>query len=201
MSVGRESRNRYSVLMRIYDESGTLIEPEHLDIRPRVLRTKDLQFSEYVVNDGDNWSRIAWKKLGDGKRWWIIADYSGVVDAFSELNPRTENRFVTTLTVNVAAGACSALYVADTTKFLRGQRLLIEDLTPAAPVSFTAYVTRVNTVGGILEIQPTTAVNISDVSSRVSIVDVVQPKLVVPSQQDAFFKAMDFDNPKSTLVG
>lgn len=89
MAVGEESRYNFTVRMRQVDVSGQLVEPERLDIpypRTPVIQRSRPDLHEYKVREGDTWSNIASRFLrGRSDLWWVIAEFTGVVDAFEEL--------------------------------------------------------------------------------------------------------------------
>jgi hypothetical protein len=61
-----------------------LARPAYVDIRPRVVA--DAEDDRFILVDGSmHWSHLGLKYLGDARNWWAIADLSGVVDPFTEL--------------------------------------------------------------------------------------------------------------------
>lgn len=46
----------------------------------------------YTVQSGDTLQSIAWKKLGDVKLWWVVAEFNGIKDPFEDLAVGTELR-------------------------------------------------------------------------------------------------------------
>jgi len=89
MSVSEESRYNFTVRMRQVDMAGQLVEPERLDLpypRTPVIRRSRPDLHEYKVREGDTWSNIASRFLrGRSDLWWVIAEFTGVVDTFEEL--------------------------------------------------------------------------------------------------------------------
>jgi hypothetical protein len=204
MAIGSESRNNLAVIMHVVNAAGALVEREHLDIRPALMTINAADNQRFVPASGDNWSRIGWKKLGDGRRWWIVADYSEIVDPFTDLQPVTQNTYLAQLAAT-ATGTVTQLSLrsaADAGKFQRGMTIYVEDLNPSNPVSFTTTVIGVDTNNLIVTITPVTLVgSIPFALSRVSSVAQLPVQLVCPSPNRAFFNALNFDNPLSTLVG
>ncbi len=85
MAIGPESRNNLTVVIKVLDSgSGLPLKPPYLDLRPRVTGFS-ADDSYHTVTDGQSWANIALDRLGDAKSWWAIADLSGVVDPFTEL--------------------------------------------------------------------------------------------------------------------
>lgn len=205
MSIGPESRNNLSVVVQVVNAAGTLVEREHLDIRPALMNISAADNQQFMPAVGDNWSRIAWKKLGDGRRWWIIADYSQIVDPFTDLQPVVQHNYLAQLGGDVAAGTVSRLSMrsaADLSKLSRGMTVFVEDLNPSNPVSFTATVQSTDVPTLTVSITPITLVgSIPHALSRVSQVAKLPVLLTCPSPNRAFFTALNFANPLSTLVG
>lgn len=46
----------------------------------------------YTVQPGDTLQSIAWRKLGDAKLWWVVAEFNGICNPFGDLEPGTELR-------------------------------------------------------------------------------------------------------------
>lgn len=87
MSLDSTSRYLLTDIIRIIDPiTGRVRVPPYPDIRQRQLSVAaDDRF--LIVNKGlDSWGAIALTYLRDAKAWWVIADMSGVVDAFSDLD-------------------------------------------------------------------------------------------------------------------
>ena len=87
--IPANSRNTLTDVVQVTDPiSGQLTQPEFVDLRSRVTSTGvDDRF--VVVSSAMNWANIALSQLGDARHWWVIADLTGVVDPFNELNPGT----------------------------------------------------------------------------------------------------------------
>jgi len=203
MTIGRESRYNYSAIMRVTDAAGFLVEREHLDIRQTLVNIIHADNQEYTPSDKDTWSRIAWRKLGDGRRWWIIADYSQILDPFTELRSPVKYKYVTQLTANIAGStSISQFTVAHPKKVRRGDVLKLEDLNVTNLVSMEVPVLSVNETTGVVQCSPvqSPATGIPFTLSRVSRVYRDQVRLIVPSPNRALFDALNFGNPINTLV-
>jgi hypothetical protein len=83
--IGIKSRYNRSTLIMVYDLLGRLSRRPYLDIWPRYEKRTAIDDRQYQIEDGDNWSRIAHKFLGDGHHWWIIAEMNKVVDPWRDL--------------------------------------------------------------------------------------------------------------------
>jgi hypothetical protein len=203
MSLDRDSRYNYAHIMRTVDAAGQLVEYDHFDIRPHLVDTVHPDNREFVVEEGDNWSRIGWRRLGRGRRWWIIADYSQVVDPFEALLPAETLRVIGRLSVPVTAGAVTSLTLTRVTGLASGTVLRVQNLDPAAPTAFDAAVLSVNPTTKVVSVTPTTcpAPGIPTALARVGIVRRETRKLSCPSVNRAFFSALGFGNPLNTLVG
>ena len=203
MSVGQESRYNYAAIIRVIDAAGFLAEPEHLDIRPQLQNIVHADNQEYVPSPNDNWSRIAWKKLGHGKYWWIIADYSQIVDPFTELLPVKKAKYLSQLTVNVPAlSLINEIAVKDVRKFNKGDVIRVEDLNPAHAVSFETGVLSTNATLKTVQLSPimTPSGGVPFALSRVSKVYKEDVRLIVPSPNRAFFEALNFGNPLNVMT-
>lgn len=203
MSLDRDSRYNYAHIMRTVDAAGQLVEYDHFDLRPHLVDTVHPDNREFTVEEGDNWSRIGWRRLGRGRRWWIIADYSQVVDPFEALQPVEALRVTGRLSSPVAAGTVVSLTLTKVTGIASGTTLRVQNLDPAAPTTFDAAVLSVNPTTRVVSLTPATcpAPGIPTALARVSIVRRATRKLVCPSMNRAFFSALSFGNPLNTLVG
>lgn len=203
MSVGRESRYNYAPTIRVTDAAGFLVERLHLDIRPQLVNVIHPDNVEYTPSENDTWSRIGWRKLGNGRRWWIIADFSQVIDPFKELKPTTKYKYVTQLSVNVpAASTITSITVTNAKKVKRGDSLRLEDLDQAHLVSLDVFVLAVNETTNVVTLSPiaTPAGGIPFALSRVSRIYKDTLRLVIPSANRAFFEALNFGNPLNVLT-
>lgn len=198
MSVGRNSRNNYTAIIRVVNSEGESVEPDHLDIRPRLRLARAADDMVVIPSADDNWSRIAWRTLGDGRMWWIIADMSGVIDPLSELQRPITPLYVSELAESVAAGRLTSLRVKHPRAIRRGFRIRVEDMT--AGVSVDTTVIGMSSSSGILHVEAVDSPALDAETSRV--LHLVQPTqgLVVPSASRAVFEAMNFGNPLNVLV-
>lgn len=205
MSIGSESRSQYAVVMRIVNAAGALVEREHLDIRPALTSTVAADSQQFTPAASDNWSRIGWKRLGDGRRWWIIADYSQIVDPFTDLQPETQYNYLAQLGADLTDGeTVSQLTLrsaADAGKFTIGMSLHVEDLNPANPVSFDTSVLSVDPLMLTVQVAPVTVTgNLPALLSRVSQETSLPVQLTCSSPNRAFFNALNFSDPTNVLV-
>ena len=144
--IGRDSRYNYAATMLVTDAAGFLTEKPHLDIRPQLQNIINVDNQEYIPSPNDTWSRIAWRKLGHGRHWWIIADFSQTIDPFLELRPIRKTKYVTQLTVDIPGitNIITQITVADARKVKRGDVILVEDLTQTNLVSVELAVISTN---------------------------------------------------------
>lgn len=196
--IGRQSRNNYAAIIQVLNSAGQLVEFSHLDIRPTLTNILQSDNVRFTPSQSDNWSRISWRRLGDGRRWWIIADFSQVVDPWIDLNQVTSYNYLTQLSADIPAGLINSFTVKDDSQIVAGMNLLVENLDPTDPVSFECNVTEVNTEAVV--ITPVTAPAIPFALSRVSQIAVSSVQLTCPSVQRAFFESSNFDNPLNVLV-
>lgn len=202
MSVGRDSRHNYSAVMRVVDAAGNLVEREYLDIRPRLVLTDHPDNVQFTPSASDTWNRIGWRRLGRFDRYWIIADYSGVLDPWTELKPKRKTKAIAQLTANAVTGAIDTIFVSDVRSISPTQILRIENLDPSNPTFFETPVLSVNPLLKRVTLTPSTvpAPGIPFALSRVSIVYTESRRLTVPSPNRAFFEALNFSNPMNILV-
>lgn len=85
MAVFSTSRFNLSAFIEVRDSFGELVENQRMDIRPRILDIDRPSNREYSVQSGDRWDVISSRLLGDPRNWWIIGDFSQVLDPFTEL--------------------------------------------------------------------------------------------------------------------
>lgn len=89
MSVSDESRFNYSPRIRVVDAAGTELENERVHLpypREPIVSVLRPDLYEYHAQEGDTWSNIASRLLrGRSDLWWVIAEFTGVMDPFAEL--------------------------------------------------------------------------------------------------------------------
>lgn len=202
MSLSTNSRFRFTVSVRRIDIQGRIVEPLHFDIRPRLVRKNSADNREIVPSSSDTWSRIAWRTLGDGRLYWIIADMSNVVDPFADLHPKETLDFLTQLSAGLGAGTQTQITTSDPRRVTRGMKLRIEDLDPANLISVDVVVLTTNLTTGVVTFSPTDvpAPGIPSALSRVSRLALEDVRLTTPSISRAVFESLDFNDPLQTLV-
>ena len=86
MSIGPNSRYTLTEVVQVIDPlTGQLARPEFQDLRQRV--TEFAADDRFVTVDGSmRWDVMGSQKMGDAGAYWVIADLSGVIDPFTELN-------------------------------------------------------------------------------------------------------------------
>jgi hypothetical protein len=199
--IGSRSRYNYANPIRRVGSTGELIEFERFDIRPTLTRIDFPDNTQYAPNASDNWSRIAWRLLGDGRLYWIIADCSRVIDPLSELGPITRTRFLTQLQTDLSSGTRNTITVVRSKDITKGMLLRIEDLDPGNLVSVDVSVLSVDDTTKTVTFSPiNVAATIPAALSRVSRVYEQKRPLTVPSASRALFELLDFNNPLNTLV-
>ncbi len=89
MSIGEFSRHNYCTVISVVDDSGARTENDRIDFpfhRDVIVNTSQPSTREYIVRAGDNWSNIAARFFkGRSDLWWIIAEFSNIIDPFNEL--------------------------------------------------------------------------------------------------------------------
>ena len=89
--IGEDSRFNYSIVIRTVNTLGEPVENERIHLpyaRERIVNIVRPDLQEYRVQDGDTWSNLAARFLrGRSDLWWVLAEFSGVLDPFDELVP------------------------------------------------------------------------------------------------------------------
>ena len=90
MSVGRDSRFANVTQLVLVDSAGNAVENARIDLpypRPNVSAQKLPDITTYTVRGDDSWQTLAQRFFrGRSDLWWAIAEFSGVVDPYTELN-------------------------------------------------------------------------------------------------------------------
>jgi nucleoid-associated protein YgaU len=86
--IGKDSRFNATVVLRIVDNAGNQVESARLHLpysRESVINVSPSDLQDYPVQEGDTWHSIAARTLkGRSDLWWIIAEFSNVLDPFKE---------------------------------------------------------------------------------------------------------------------
>ena len=200
--ITEDSRNNYCSVIRIVDDNGALLEPEHLTIRPSLAAVQHSDNQEFYAQPGTVWSRVGYQRLGDGRRWWIIADYSGIVDPFADASPRPIYVAYGQLRQALAGDtSVNEVFVTKPKSFASGDRVRIENLNPETPTFVDVFVQGVDEGRGVIQTIPfvVPSAGIPTGQSRTSIVRAQQKKLTCPSLSRAMFECLDFGNPVNVL--
>ncbi len=201
MSVSNISRYNHTVLIRSVNGVGEPAELDHMDIVPPLVKIKAQDNHEYIPAVNDNWSRIAWRTLGDGRHWWIIAEHSDVVDPWTDLLSKQRIQYVAQLTADVSVGVINQITVDRPKRITRGTVYRVENLDPDSLVHYDVSVLSVNNDTGVIEVTPfTVATAIPAELSRVSLLKRDGVSLTVPNIQRVLFEALDFSSSLVTLV-
>jgi hypothetical protein len=84
MSVSADSRYVRCQVIRVVNTRGNPVQPDYLDLEPPI-ETDQPDNQSIVVGPGATWPNLGWSLLQDPRAWWAIAEFSGVVDPFEEL--------------------------------------------------------------------------------------------------------------------
>lgn len=86
--ITEDSRHNYSIIIRTLNGDGTEAENERVHLpypREPIVQSLRPDIQEYTWMEGDTWSNIAARFLrGRSDLWWVIAEFTGVIDPFSE---------------------------------------------------------------------------------------------------------------------
>lgn len=199
MSIKPGSRNNFAVVRRIVDSSGNNTEHDQLDIRPQITKTNHPDNRRIEVLPHETWSHLAWRTLGNGRLWWLIADYSKIVDPFREIQRRDNVSFLDSLMQDIQPGPVSSIRVSRQKRFRKGVRLLIEDMAtgfklpatviglgPADEKPALVYVAVSSELGDWVRAA----------TSRIMRVDETRPFMTAPTSTRAAFESADYRNPR-----
>ena len=203
MSINPNSRNNFAVTRRMVDGSGNATEFDQLDIRQHVTRTSHPDNRVLTLRPKESWSHLSWRTLGNGKMWWIIADYSRTVDPFRELRERTSLSLFDSLAQDIPPGpAPTFIRVASPHRFQKGQRLLVEDMLNFEQVELAVVGKAAPGSPDMSVINVTASVSIPAwiraATSRIMLATTIKPRLTAPTTARALFECFDFRNPAIT---
>lgn len=85
MSVGSDSRYNRSAILVVQDQFGRPLRKPYLDVFEPYQDIEDPQNLRLRVKDTDEWHRLGYRRLGNARHWWAIADFNNVIDPFEEL--------------------------------------------------------------------------------------------------------------------
>ena len=91
MSTGRDSRYNGIAHIAIIGPLGEQVENVRLDLpypRPAVTLKAHTDVTRYPVRGDDTWRSLGIRFMqGQAHLWWAIAEFTGVIDPFTELQP------------------------------------------------------------------------------------------------------------------
>lgn len=205
MTIGRNSRNNFAVVRRITTASGAVAEFDQLDMRNHLTKTDYRDNRTIQVRDEESWSRLAWRTLGNGRHWWIIADYSKVVDPFAEIVRRESLAFIDNPLADIAIAPLPSdtVRVLHPLRFRKGMLLEIEDM--ASGLKARAAVTLAQDDGTLkvasvsprfdTSSPPPEGLWLRAATTRIMLVSTTEPIVTAPTTARAMFEAFDFRNP------
>lgn len=201
MAVYPESRYNYSEVIVTKDANGLPTEKPHLGIRPRLNTEDQSDIRQFVPGPEETWSRIGYARLGDGRRYWVVADYSGIIDPFRDLRKRERLQYVTQLAQPVpASGIVDQIVVADARRLRAGMKLRVENLDPGNYTSYDVQIVNVVYSSNTVVIhQIDTVLAVPTALSRVSLVYSSGVALRYPDPERVLFDVLDFNNRLSVL--
>lgn len=83
--IAFDSWYQRSVIIRIADAEGLPVQPDYLDIVPR-LRTTLYPDNQYIqVKSSDTLPGMTARFLGTANAWKTLAEFSGIIDPFTEM--------------------------------------------------------------------------------------------------------------------
>jgi hypothetical protein len=90
MPVNANSRFNFTPLVMVVDGADQAVENLRTDLpyaRPAVTAEQRPDLVAYAVRAGDSWRSLSSRFLGRSDLWWAIAEFTGVIDPFTELSP------------------------------------------------------------------------------------------------------------------
>lgn len=99
MITYEDSRYLRSAVVRITGVGGRLLKPQWLDFSRRVEFTAYLDNQYVTVDSTSSWANLGWRYLQDARSWWAIAEFSGIIDPFEDLEEMANSDAPSTLTV------------------------------------------------------------------------------------------------------
>ena len=99
MITYEDSRYLRSAVVRITGVGGRLLQPQWLDFSYRVKFTAYLDNQYINVDSTSSWAKLGLKHLQDARSWWAIAEFSGIIDPFEDLEEMGDGVAPSTLTV------------------------------------------------------------------------------------------------------
>ena len=202
MSIHTNSRNNFAPVRRSVDGSGNSIEFDQLDLREHVTQTSHPDNRRIQPLPGETWSHLAWRTLGNGQFWWIIADYSRVVDPWKEILRPTAPTYLDALEQDIPPGPLPPAFIQVRTprRFYKGLNILVEDMASGG-VSFEASVVGSDpTVPGRVLIRTSAPLGqfVRGATARIAVVTEARPLLTALTTSRALFECFDFRNPNRT---
>ncbi len=85
MGVGKDSRWNRTDLIDFRDRFGEPLRRVTFDYLPRYTAITRADNRSYRIQQADDWGSLAFRTLGDEKRWWVIAEFNQIVDPFDEI--------------------------------------------------------------------------------------------------------------------
>jgi hypothetical protein len=198
--IGRNSRFNYAGYVRFVDQRGRLIEYEQLPFLPPLAKVNHADNVSYTPTSTDSWSSVAWKLLGDGRYYWVVAEYSGVVDTFTELQGSDSYQVFGQISTTLSAGTNTSITLARVRGLRRGDAITIQDMLSGVEATTTVLDTNKET--GVVSCAPFTVPGGGITASKSRVFSNVRKALQVsaPSASRAFFEALNFADPTQTLV-
>lgn len=90
MTIRVDSRFHFTSLVEIVDGNDQPVENVRIVMpypRPRITTEFSPDLVSYHVRTGDSVRSLAARFLGRSDLWWAIAEFSGVIDPFTETQP------------------------------------------------------------------------------------------------------------------
>lgn len=85
MTFSARSRLNRATLLVIKDNAGKAVRRPYLARIPTIQRVNFPDNQEYTLVEGDTWSNIAYRFLGDSYLWWVVCEWNRVVNPYDEL--------------------------------------------------------------------------------------------------------------------
>lgn len=85
MGIPKRSRFNRCKIVSVQSVLGSPTRREYLSPWPRFREVNYEDNREYRIKEGDTWSGLANRFLGDSTLWWVICEFNRVVDPWQDL--------------------------------------------------------------------------------------------------------------------
>ena len=99
MITYEDSRYLRSTVIRVVGPGGRLLKPQWLDFSTRITNTLYYDNQYVTVDSSSSWAHLGLRYLQDARAWWAIAEFSDILDPFTDLEEMGNSGVAATLVV------------------------------------------------------------------------------------------------------